>query len=217
MEAMTKFLFGVLIVGCLLFLPANSFEYCNAWIFMGLLFIPMFIVGIFLMIKNPNLLRRRLNSKESEKDQKMVLVLSGLMFISGFIVASLNYKYSWIILPNYIVIIGIIIFVISYILYGVVLKENEFLLRTIEVEKNQKVIDTGLYSFVRHPMYLITILLFLSIPLILNSIISLFIFLMYPIIIVIRIKNEECVLEKDLIGYIDYKKKVKYRLIPFIW
>ena len=216
-QAIVKFIFGVLIIGALLFIPANSFEYWNGWLFMGLLFIPMFLAGIVLMIKNPELLKKRLNAKEKEKEQKMVILFSGLMFISGFIVAGLNYKYNWTQLPNIVIVISSILFIISYILYAKVLRENAYLSRTIEVQENQKVIDTGLYGYVRHPMYAATILLFLTIPLILGSIISFIIFLIYPIIITKRIKNEEETLEKQLQGYSDYKKKVKYKLIPYIW
>ena len=216
-QAIIKYVFGVLIVGGLLFIPANSFEYWNGWLFMGLLFIPMFIAGIVLMIKNPELLRKRLNAKERENEQKWVLLFSGLMFIAGFIVAGLNYRYQWIKMPNAVIIIASILFIIAYILYAEVLRENTYLSRTIEVQENQKVIDTGLYGIVRHPMYSVTILLFLTMPLILGSIISFIIFLIYPIIISKRIKNEEKVLEKDLKGYIEYKKKVKYKIIPFVW
>ena len=216
-QAITKFLIGALLVGALIFVPAGSIKFLNGWIFMGVLFIPMFLFGIFLMFKNPDLLKRRLNAKEKEGEQKTVIALSGLMFISGFVVAGLNYRFGWIVLPNIVTIIASIVFVISYILYAEVLRENAYLLRTIEVEKGQKVVDTGMYGIVRHPMYIVTILLFLSIPLILGSIISFVIFLMYPFIIIKRIKNEEKVLEKDLDGYIEYEKKVKYRLIPFIW
>lgn len=216
-QAILKFLLGLILVGGLLFIPANSFNYINAWIFIAILFIPMFIFGIILMIKNPTLLKSRLNAKEKQNEQKLVVGLSGLMFISGFIVAGLNYKYNWIKLPNIVVIISSIVFIIFYILYAEVLRENTYLSRTIEVVDNQKVIDTGMYGIVRHPMYIITIILFLMIPLVLNSLISFFIFLIYPIIIIIRINNEEKVLEKELKGYIEYKKKVKYRLIPFIW
>ena len=216
-QAITKFLVGLLIVGLLIFIPANSLKYWNGWLFMGLLFIPMFIAGIILLFKNPELLKSRLNAKEKEQEQKEVLIYSSIMFIAGFIVSGLNYKYKWIELPNIIVIISSIIFIIAYILYAEVLRENTFLSRTIEVKDNQKVIDTGLYGIVRHPMYAITIILFLSMPLILNSLISFIIFLMYPFIIIKRIKNEEEVLEKELKGYKEYKQKVKYRLIPFIW
>ena len=217
LQAIIKYVFGVLIVGGLLFIPANSFDYWNGWLFMGLLFIPMFIAGIILMIKNPELLRKRLNAKEQENEQKWVLLFSGLMFIAGFIIAGLNYRYRWIEMPNVVTIISSILFIIAYILYAEVLRENTYLSRTIEVQENQKVIDTGLYGIVRHPMYATTILLFLTIPLVLGSIISFIIFLIYPIIIGKRIKNEEKVLEKDLKGYTEYKKKVKYKLIPFIW
>ena len=216
-QAIIKYLLGVFIVGGLLFIPAKSFKYWNGWLFMGLLFIPMFIAGIILMIKNPELLRKRLNAKEQENEQKWVLLFSGLMFIAGFIVAGLNYKYKWIEMPNAVTIISSILFIIAYILYAEVLRENTYLSRTIEVQENQKVIDTGLYGIVRHPMYTTTILLFLTMPLILGSMISFIIFLIYPIIIGKRIKNEEKVLEKDLKGYTEYKKKVKYKLIPFIW
>ena len=169
------------------------------------------------MIKNPELLRKRLNAKEKEREQKQVLVFSGLMFLSGFIFAGLNYRYNWITIPNTVVIVSSITFVIAYILYAEVLRENAYLSRTIEVQENQKVIDSGLYGIVRHPMYASTILLFLSMPLILGSLISFIIFLTYPIITAKRIKNEEEVLEKDLEGYAEYKKKVKYKLIPFVW
>ena len=171
-QAIIKYVIGVLIVGSLLFIPANTFEYWNGWIFMGLLFVPMFIAGIVLMIKNPELLRKRLNAKEKENEQKWVLLFSGLMFVSGFIVAGLNYRYSWIVLPNAVTIISLILFIVAYILYAEVLRENTYLSRTIKVQENQKVIDTGLYGIVRHPMYAVTILLFLTIPLILGSLIS---------------------------------------------
>ena len=217
LQAIIKYAIGVLIVGSLLFIPANTFEYWNGWLFMGLLFVPMFIAGIVLMIKNPELLKKRLNAKEKENEQKWVLAFSGLMFLSGFIVAGLNYRYSWIVLPNAVTIISLILFIVAYILYAEVLRENTYLSRTIEVQENQKVIDTGLYGIVRHPMYAVTILLFLTIPLILGSLISFLIFLIYPIIIAKRIKNEEAVLEKNLKGYAEYKKKVRYKIIPFIW
>ena len=198
LQAIIKYVYGVLIVG-------------------GLLFIPMFIAGIILMIKNPELLRKRLNAKEQENEQKWVLLFSGLMFIAGFIIAGLNYRYRWIEMPNVVTIISSILFIIAYILYAEVLRENTYLSRTIEVQENQKLIDTGLYGIVRHPMYSVTILLFLTIPLVLGSIISFIIFLIYPIIIGKRIKNEEKVLEKDLKGYTEYTKKVKYKVIPFVW
>ena len=216
-QAITKFTFGFIIIALLLFIPAGTLNYLNAWLFIGILFVPMFIVGIILMIKNPDLLRKRLNSKEKEAEQGILLLLGGVMFICGFVVAGLNYRFEWIILPKYIVFIAAIIFLLAYVLYAEVLRENMYLSRIIEIQENQKVIDTGLYGIVRHPMYAVTVLLFLSMPLVLGSIISFVIFLVYPFIIAKRIKNEEEVLEKDLEGYSDYKDKVKYKMIPFIW
>ena len=216
-QAITKFTFGFIIIALLLFIPAGTLNYLNAWLFIGILFVPMFIVGIILMIKNPDLLRKRLNSKEKEAEQGILLLLGGVMFICGFVVAGLNYRFEWIILPKYIVYIGAIIFLLAYVLYAEVLRENMYLSRIIEVQENQKVIDTGLYGIVRHPMYLSTILLFLSIPLVLGSLLSFLIFMIYPFIIAKRIKNEEKVLEQGLKGYLEYKEKVKYRVIPFIW
>ena len=216
-QAITKFVFGFLIIGLLLFIPAGTLNYWNAWLFIGILFVPMLIVGIILMIKSPDLLRKRLNSKEKESKQEILILLSGVMFISGFVVSGLNYRFEWIILPKWIIFIATIIFLFGYVLYAEVLRENMYLSRIIEVQENQKVIDTGLYGIIRHPMYSSTILLFLSIPLVLGSLFSFLIFLLYPIIIVKRIKNEEQVLEQGLKGYLEYKKKVKYRLIPFIW
>ena len=216
-QAIIKYLCGVITVGALLFIPANSFEYWNGWLLMGLLFIPMLIAGIILMIKNPELLRKRLNAKEKESEQKWVLLFSGLMFVVGFMIAGLNYRYQWTEMPKIVVIISSILLIIAYILYAEVLRENTYLSRTIEVQDNQKVIDTGLYGIIRHPMYAATILLFLTMPLILGSIQSFIIFLIYPVIIGKRIKNEEKVLEKDLKGYTEYKKKVKYKVIPFVW
>ena len=216
-QAITKIAIGIIIVGLLLFIPAGTINYWNGWLFMGILFIPMFLAGIVMMIKNPELLKKRLNAKEEQNEQKIVVMLSGLMFIAGFVVAGLNYRFGWIILPNIVSIIAAVVFIIAYILYAEVLRENTYLSRTIEVQENQKVIDTGLYGIVRHPMYAVTILLFLSMPLVLGSIISFIIFLSYPFIIAKRIRNEEEVLEKDLEGYKEYKTKVKYRMIPFIW
>lgn len=216
-QAIIKFALGVLITGTLLFIPANTIYYWNGWLFMGLLFVPMFIAGIILMLKNPELLKKRLNAKENENEQKQVVVFSGLMFLVGFIIAGLNYKYNWIIIPNIVVIVSSILFILAYILYAEVLRENTYLSRTIEVQENQKVIDTGLYGIVRHPMYAATILLFLTMPLILGFAQSFIIFLVYPIIISKRIKNEEKILEKELLGYTEYKNKVKYKVIPFIW
>ncbi len=216
-QAIIKFIFGFLIVALLLFIPAGSINYYHGWLFMGLLFIPMFIAGIIMLFKNPTLLKLRLDAKEKENEQKSVILFSGLMFITGFIVSGLNYRYHFNSLPKIIVIISSIVFIISYILYAEVLRENTYLSRTIGVTKNQKVVDTGMYGIVRHPMYAITIILFLMMPLILNSLISFFIFLLYPFIIIKRLNNEEKVLEKELPGYKEYMKKVKYKLIPFIY
>ena len=216
-QAMTKFILGFILIALLLFIPAGTLDYWNAWLFIGILFIPMFMVGIILMIKNPDLLSKRLNSKENESEQKVLLLLGGVMFIGGFIISGLNYRFQWMTLPKWMIVIATIIFLLAYILYAEVLRENMYLSRIIEVQENQKVIDIGLYGIVRHPMYVSTILLFLSIPLVLGSLVSFLIFLAYPVIIVKRIRNEEQVLERGLEGYSEYKNKVKYKLIPFIW
>lgn len=216
-QATIKFLLGMLLVGITLFIPAHTLSYFNAWLLLCLLFIPMFLVGIILMIKNPELLKKRLNLKEEEKEQKEAVLYGAIMFLSGFIIAGLNYRYKWIELSDKVVIISSIIFVIAYLLYAKVLIDNPYLSRTIEVQDKQKVVDKGFYKFVRHPMYTITLLLFLSISLILGSLISFLIFLIYPIIIIKRINNEEKVLEKNLNGYREYQQKVKYKLIPYIW
>ena len=217
LQAIVKFLLGVVLVGVLIFLPAGTLSFFNGWLLMGLLFIPMFFAGIVMLIKNPKLLTERLDVKEKDKKQSLVVKLSGLMFLFGFIVAGLNYRFGWFMLPNYIVIIASVIFLVSYIMYAEVLRENKYLSRTIKVQEDQKVIDTGLYGVVRHPMYSATLFLFMSMPLVLGSLFSFLIFLAYPIIISIRIKNEEKLLETELTGYAEYKKKVKYKLIPFIW
>ncbi len=216
-QAIVKMMAGVISVGILLFVPAQTFEYWNAWLFIGLLFIPMFIAGIILMIKSPELLKKRLNVKETEKDQKKVILLSAIMFILGFVSAGLSYRFQFLMIPKSLTIIASIIFILAYILYAEVIRENPYLSRVIEVQENQKVIDTGLYRLVRHPMYFATILLFLSIPIILGSLVSFMIFLVYPFIIAKRIKNEEEFLEKELEGYTEYKKKVKYKVIPLVW
>lgn len=216
-EAIIKIILGILLVGLLIFLPAGTFNYFNGWLLCGILFIPMFIAGIIMMIKSPELLKRRLSAKEKIGEQKIVILLSLLMFICGFVLAGLDFRFEWIKLPNFVSIIGCILFIIAYLLYAEVLRENVYLSRTIEVSENQKVIDTGLYSIVRHPMYMATVILFLSMPLVLGSIISFIVFLIYPFIIIKRLKNEEEFLEKELKGYKEYKEKVKYRLIPFIW
>ena len=216
-QAITKFICGVLIVMVLIFVPAWSLSYWQGWLLMGILFIPMFIAGLIMFAISPDLLRKRLNSKEKEEEQKTVIILSIIMFILSFIVAGFNYRYSWIILPDIISYISAVIFLVGYILYAEVLRENAFLSRTIEVQENQVLIDTGLYGVVRHPMYMSTLILFLAMPLVLGSIISFVIMLAYIPIIAKRIRNEEEVLEKSLNGYTDYKKRIKYKLIPFIW
>ncbi len=215
--AITKFLLGITLVGALIFLPAGTFSYFNGWLLMGILFVPMLFAGIVMMFKNPELLKKRLNAKEKQKEQGLVVKLSGLMFLLGFIIAGLGFRFDWVTLPKGIVIGAAVIFLVAYILYAEVLRENTYLSRTIEVQENQKVIDTGLYGIVRHPMYSVTLLLFLSMPLVLGTIYSFLIFLVYPFIIAKRIKNEEEFLEKELNGYCEYKQKVKYRLIPFVW
>ena len=216
-QAILKFLLGVLLVGVLIFLPAGSFRFFGGWLLMGILFIPMFIAGIVMMIKNPDLLKSRLNAKEKQKDQDLVVKLSGLMFLAGFIVAGLGFRFGWFVLPKGVSIGASILFLVAYVLYAEVLRENTYLSRTIEVKENQTVIDTGLYAVVRHPMYGVTLLLFLSMPIVLGSVYSFIIFLAYPFIIAKRIKGEEAFLEKELPGYTEYKQKVKYRLIPFVW
>ena len=216
-QALTKFFLGVVIIGLLLFLPAGSFRYWQGWLLMGILFVPMFIAGFVLMAKNPELLRKRLNAKEEEKEQKTVVGLSALLFIAAFVVAGLNWRFQWCVLPNWAVWIAAALFLACYLLYAEVLRENTYLSRTIEVQENQKVIDTGLYGIVRHPMYMATTLLFPMIPLVLASPLSFLILLLYLPLIAKRIRNEESVLEKGLEGYKDYKQRVKYRIIPFIW
>ncbi len=216
-NAIIKFVLGVLLVGLLLFLPAWTFDYFNAWLFMGALFIPMFIAGIVLMIKNPELLQKRLNAKEKQGEQRVVVLLGGLMFIVGFVVAAFDFRFSWFPLPRVVSYIAVGVFLFAYLMYAEVMRENAYLSRTVEVQENQKVIDTGLYGIVRHPMYSTTILLFLSIPFILGSLISFIAFAFYPFIVFKRIKNEEKVLESELCGYTEYKQKVKYRIIPFVW
>jgi protein-S-isoprenylcysteine O-methyltransferase Ste14 len=216
-SAITKFLLGVLLVGLLLFLPAGTLDWFGGWMLMAILFVPMFCAGIVMMIKNPGLLSSRLDAKEDRKEQSVVVKLSGLMFLCGFIVAGLGVRFGWYMLPMPVCIVGAVLFIIAYMLYAEVLRENTYLSRTIEVQEGQKVIDTGLYGIVRHPMYSVTLLLFLSMPIVLGSLYAFGIFLIYPILISVRIKKEEEFLEKELTGYIEYTQKVKYRLIPFIW
>ena len=216
-EGLIKYTAGVVLVAALLFVPAGSLKWADGRIFMAVLFVPMLLAGIVMYLKAPDLLRRRLNAKEKEAKQKDVIGLSGLMFLAAFIVAGLNYRFGWIRFPEFIRIAGIVVFLFSYLMFAEVLRENEYLSRTIEVQEGQKVVDTGLYGIVRHPMYSATVLLFLSMPLIMNSPISFGIMLLYIPLIVKRILNEEEVLEKGLQGYKEYKEKVKYRILPFIW
>ena len=216
-QAVGKFLLGVVIIGLLIFLPAGSLSYWQGWLFMGILFVPMFVAGLVMMARNPDLLRKRLSAKEEEKEQKMVVKLSGFLFMAAFIVAGLNWRFGWCVLPVWAVWVSTVVFLACYLLYAEVLRENTYLSRTIEVQENQKVIDTGLYGIVRHPMYSATTLLFLAMPLVLASPISFAIMLLYIPLIVIRIKNEEKVLEDGLPGYKEYKTRVNYRVIPFIW
>ena len=216
-SALVKYFSGLLLVILLLFLPAGTFTYWQAWLLIIILFIPMFIVGLILLKINPDLLKKRLNVKEEQKEQKLVIILSIIMFLTSFITAGLNFRFKWIILPPLVSYISAFVFLVAYTLYGEVLRENAYLSRTIEVQESQKVIDTGLYGIIRHPMYMSTLFLFLSMPLVLGSIISFVIMLFYIPIIHIRIQNEESVLEKGLEGYIEYKQRVKYKIIPYIW
>ena len=217
MNALIKYTAGLILVGAMLFLPAFTFLYPGAWLFIALLFVPMLIMGIVMLIKSPSLLEKRLNNKEKESAQKGVLALSGLMFPIGFVLSAFDFRFSWSSVPLWLVITASVLFLAGYALYAEVMRENEYLSRTVEVQENQRVIDTGLYGVVRHPMYLATLLMFLPIPLILGSFYGLIPFALYPVIIVFRILNEEKVLAEGLLGYKEYKQKVKYRLIPFIW
>lgn len=216
-QALSKLFIGLIIISILLFIPAGTLNYPNGWLLIALLFIPMLIVGLIMFFKSPELLKRRLNAKEKEKEQKIVVLISAIMFILAFVLAGLNFRFGWYQLPKILIIIASIVFLLSYIMYAEVLRENIYLSRTVEVTNNQTVIDTGLYGLVRHPMYTSTIFLFLSMPLVLDSLFSFIIMLIYPIIIDFRIKNEEIILEKELIGYKRYKERVKYKLIPYIW
>ena len=216
-QALIKFFAGLLMISLLLFIPAGSFSFWQAWLLIGILFIPMFIAGLVMMKKCPELLRKRLNVKEEQTEQKEVIVLSGLMFLAAFIAAGLQFRFKWLMLPDWISYAAAVIFLLAYALYAEVLRENAYLSRTVEVQENQKVIDTGLYGVVRHPMYMSTLFLFLSMPLVLGSVISFVIILLYIPIISKRIRNEEQVLEKGLEGYTDYEKRVRYRVIPFVW
>ena len=217
LNALKKFICGLLLVGLLLFLPAGTLLYPNAWLFIILLFAPMTVLGAVLLIKAPSLLQKRLDVKEKEKTQKGVVAFSGILFFVGFVVAGLDYRFGWTSVPTWLVVLSSVVLVVSYALYGEVMRENSYLFRTVQCEEGQKVVDTGLYSMVRHPMYAVTVWLFLSIPLVLGSWWSFLCFIHYPIVIIVRILNEEALLTEQLQGYADYKKKVKYRLIPFVW
>lgn len=216
-QALMKFLSGVVILGLLIFLPAGSFHYWQGWLMMGVLFVPMFVAGLILMVKNPELLRKRLNAKEEEQEQKAVVALSAVVFVVAFVVAGLNWRFQWLVLPDWAVWLAAALFLFGYILYAEVLRENTYLSRTIEVQEHQEVIDTGLYGIVRHPMYMSTTILFLMMPLVLASPISFLVMLLYIPLIAKRIRNEETVLEQGLKGYREYKQRVKYKVIPFIW
>ena len=216
-KALTKFLLGVIVLGLLLFFPAGSLHYWQGWLLMGILFVPMAVVGIVMMAKNPELLRKRLNAKEKEAEQKSVVAMSGLLFVTAFVLAGLNWRFGWWVLPNWVVWVSAGLFLASYLLYAEVMRENTYLSRTVEVQDNQEVIDTGLYGIVRHPMYMATTVMFLTMPLVLGSPISFLIMLGYIPVIAKRIANEEEVLEKGLEGYQNYKKKVRYKMIPFLW
>jgi len=217
LEAILKFLLGVVLVGVLIFLPAGTLRFFGGWLLMGILFVPMFCAGLVMLAKNPNLLRSRLDAREKRAEQDKLVKLSGLMFLVGFVVAGIDFRFRWLPLPTWVNWAAAALFLLAYILYAEVLRENAYLSRTIEVQEGQKVVDTGLYGIVRHPMYSATLLLFLSMPLVLGSILSFLCFLYYPALIIKRLKDEEVFLEQELPGYADYKKKVKYRLIPGLW
>ncbi|MBE6941323.1 MAG: isoprenylcysteine carboxylmethyltransferase family protein [Ruminococcaceae bacterium] len=217
LNALTKFVCGLLLVGLLIFLPAGTLSYTYGWLFIGLLFIPMLIAGLVMLFKSPDFLAKRLDAKEKQSTQKGVVALSGLMFIAGFVVAGLDYRFGWSVMPLPITIAASVLFLLAYALYTEVMRENAYLSRTIKVEEGQKVVDTGLYGIVRHPMYMATILLFLMIPIVLGSWYALIAFAFYPAIIIVRLKDEEELLTRELPGYAEYKQKVKYRIIPFIW
>ena len=216
-KAIGKYFLGLVLVSLLLFIPAGTLHYWNAWLFIGALFIPMAILGLILMKKDPELLAKRLEVKEKEKGQMNLIFISGIMFVAGFIVAGLDYRFKWLPLPKSMSMAAAVVFLMAYILFVEVIRENAYLSRTVEIQEGHQVVDTGLYGIVRHPMYLATILLFLSIPLILGSLFSFVIFTAHPFVIAKRIKEEEKFLEEGLPGYKEYKDRVKYRLFPYIW
>ena len=216
-NGLVKFTCGLLMVGLLMFLPAGTFYYTYGWLLIGLLFAPMLIAGFVMFFKTPDFLEKRLDVKEKQGTQKGVIALSGLMFIAGFVLAGLDFRFGWSEMPLWVTITASVVFLIAYALYAEVMRENAYLSRTIKVEEGQTVVDTGMYAVVRHPMYSVTLLLFLMIPLVLGSWYSLIAFAFYPAIIIVRLKDEEELLTRELKGYAEYKEKVKYRLIPFIW
>lgn len=216
-QALTKYIFGLIFVMAFLFLPAGTLNYWNGWLFIGLLFVPMFFLGVALLVKKPELLEKRLQTKETESDQKKVVSASAIMFLLGFILCAVDFRFGWTHVPMVVVVAAAVVLLIAYGLYAEVMRENAYLSRTVEVQEEQEVISTGLYGIVRHPMYFSTVVLFLAIPLVLGSWIGFIIFQAYPFLLVKRIKNEEEVLEAGLKGYKEYKTKVKYRMIPFIW
>lgn len=216
-EALMKFGCGLLLVGLLIFLPAGTLNYTYGWLLITLLFVPMLIAGFVMAVKSPELLQKRLDAKEKQGTQKGVVAFSGLMFIAGFVVAGLDFRLGWSYVPEWVAVVASVLFLVAYGLYAEVMRENAYLSRTIKVEEDQKVVDTGLYGIVRHPMYAVTVLLFLMIPLILHSWYALIVFAFYPAIIVVRLKEEEELLTRELNGYAEYKKKVKWRIIPYIW
>ena len=217
MEALLKFACGLLLVGLLIFLPAGTFCYTYGWLLIGLLFTPMLIAGFVMLAKSPDFLAKRLDVREKQGTQKGVVALAGLMFIAGFVVAGLDFRFGWSTVPTWVIIAASVLFLVAYALYAEVMRENAYLSRTIMVEEGQTVMDTGLYGVVRHPMYAVTILLFLMIPLVLGSWYALIVFAFYPAIIIVRLKDEEELLTRELLGYAEYKQKVKYRIIPFVW
>ena len=216
-RAISRFSAGLLLVGGLLLIPAGTWNYPQGWLLIGILFVPMFVAGLVMMRRNPELLKKRLSVREEQTEQRRVILLSGIMFLMAFIAAGLSFRHGWLMLPVSVSLIAAIVFLAAYALYAEVLRENTYLSRTVEVQENQKVIDTGLYGLVRHPMYMATVFLFLAMPLVLGSVISFLIMLAYIPIITKRIRNEEQVLSEGLPGYREYMEKVKYRLFPFIW
>ena len=216
-KALTRFGAGVILVGVLLFLPAGTLDFFGGWLFMGVLFVPMLLLGVILCVKAPELLEKRLRAKEARGEQSLVVKLSALMFLTGFITAGLDCRFGWSELPRWVNWMGAGLFLLSYLLYGEVMRENAYLSRTVEVQQGQKVVDTGLYGIVRHPMYAATVLMFCSMPLVLGSLPAFEIFLLYPFLLVVRIRDEEELLVQELEGYRDYQRKVRYKMIPFIW